>query len=118
MRGEGGPKAWDENWAKMGGGGGMLTCLSLPSKVGGDLFSLSFSLAASPSSISSCFKFLMDFGRRSAAMLVADLAFLGLVGELLALSRVLGGLLESLSFPPKALSEMLEKPVFVGDGGG
>jgi hypothetical protein len=56
----------------------------------------------------------MDLGRIKAARLVADLAFLGFVGEL---SLVLGGLLESLSLP-KALSEMVENPpVFAGDGG-
>jgi hypothetical protein len=97
-----------------------MTWSSLPTELGGNLFSLSFSLAASravsPSSVSNCFKFLMDFGRRSDTRLVADFAFLGLTGEVLPLSLVLGGLLESLSRPPKALS-VVPSPLFVGDDG-
>ncbi|KAL2136102.1 hypothetical protein VTI74DRAFT_5508 [Chaetomium olivicolor] len=107
----------------MGGGGAREPWWSLPSKFVGVLFSLSLSLPASrppsPSSVSNCFKFLMDLGRRSAARLVADLAFLGFVGDLLRLSLVFGGLLVSLSlsFPPHPLREMDANPLFVGDGG-
>src|SRR4051812_35082251 len=92
--------------------GGGRVC-SLATELGGVLFSLSFVDRAS-SSERNCLRFLMDLGRESSVLrLVADLAFLGFVGELGSLP------LESLddSFTPNALRDMAANDAFWGEGG-